>query len=64
VPAGAISLSGSLLRETELKNLRKLPALLLHGAKDRMIREIEARKSYGELLKDEHLVQYQTLDDL
>lgn len=52
VPAGALSLSGSLLKQTTLANLRKTPALLIHGHKDQTIRELEARKSYTELLKD------------
>jgi predicted esterase len=46
IPAGAIALSGSLLPQTQLKNLHKMPSLLMHGLKDDTIKEIAARKSY------------------
>lgn len=63
-PAGVISLSGSLFKQTELKNFRKMPALLMHGRNDLAVREIEARRSYGELLKDEYLVEYRVIEEL
>jgi predicted esterase len=37
-PAGAIALSGSLLASSQLSNLRKMPALVVHGLKDQVIR--------------------------
>ena len=46
IPAGAICLSGYLLKSTPLKNLRKLPTMLMHGKKDPQVREIEAKKSF------------------
>ena len=40
VPAGAICMSGYLLRSTALTNLRKLPIMLMHGKKDLQVREL------------------------
>ena len=52
VPAGALSLSGYLLKSTPLSNLKKLPILLMHGSKDPQVRELEAKKSYSNILTD------------
>jgi predicted esterase len=51
-PAGAICLSGYLLRSAPTPNLASLPRLLVHGHRDSTIREVEARNSYKALLED------------
>lgn len=55
-PAGAICLSGYMLRSAEYRNFQKVPMLLMHGTHDPQIREIMARKSYEKLMRDENLV--------
>ena len=56
VPAGIVAASGYLLKSTELLNIKKLPMLLMHGGKDDIVTEGEARTSYASILNDDGLV--------
>jgi predicted esterase len=46
VLGGVISLSGYLIPSTKLTNLGLMHSLLVHGNRDAVVREVDARKSY------------------
>lgn len=64
VLGGAITLSGYLLPTTSLKNLGKVPLLLLHGDQDKIISEQEALNSYNNLLHKSSQVDYYSIKGL
>ena len=43
---GVISLSGYLIPSTKLTNLGLIHSLLVHGNRDAVVKEVDARKSY------------------
>jgi predicted esterase len=48
---GVICLSGYLIPGTKMLNLGVIESLLVHGKRDRVVREVDARSSYDQLLK-------------
>lgn len=50
IPAGAITLSGYLLKSTALTNYKKVPICIMHGENDSVINEVEAKHSYERIL--------------
>ena len=64
VIGGAISFSGYALKSFRYTNFRKLPVLLAHGKNDSVVNELQALKSYSELLADEALTFYTPFDNL
>jgi predicted esterase len=58
---GAIALSAYVIPDvTFMTNLGKVPLLLVHGSKDEVIRESEAKTSYSRLLSTP-LVDYHSI---